>query len=351
MGKIEGVAHEQHHLVEPAALHPDATTAGQPVADRPLGLLGVDPVRPERQRAAGQLREQLLDAPVVAAVPHEDQAAIVEDHRRVPGDLDFEGLGLEGGIAREQPVVAVELDDQGTRPGRTDERGERLVLDHQRARVGEEVQRVGDQVVEVRGQDDVEPTIGAGHELGQHGVAERGRPPLAQRLDLPLPVVGRDEELVDQASVRGGRILRVVPGNRALQPPVVGPGRRVDLAQTGQPALADQGARGGDAGRDRAAGAQEEGEALLLVLVLEPEAPDELLDLHVPEPAVARRARGGGRRGAARPGDAIGTPGVPAHRGSILQCRPRAPSGRLSRGPAPAGRRRTGDTCGAPRSR
>ena len=140
----------------------------------------------------------------------------------MPADLLIERGRLEGGVPRREAVVAVQLHDQ--RPGsrRAEVPGERLVVDRQRTRVGVQVERVGHQVVEVRRQDDVEAPLAAGDELRQHGVA---RPR--------------------------------------------------------QPARRDELLRGRDAGRDGAARAEEECEALLLA-VLRAEAPHELVHLDPP---------------------------------------------------------------------
>jgi hypothetical protein len=63
------------------------------------------------------------------------------------------------------------------------------VLDDQGAGICEEIERVRDQVIEIRGQDDVESTAVHGDQLGQDGVAKIWIATFTELFDLSLTIL------------------------------------------------------------------------------------------------------------------------------------------------------------------
>lgn len=76
-------------------------------------------------------------------------------------------------------MVTVQLDDKWASPSWPNEAGQRLVVNHKRSDLGEEIKRVGDQVIKVCGQRNIEPAALKRYQLREASVPESGKPPVA----------------------------------------------------------------------------------------------------------------------------------------------------------------------------
>jgi hypothetical protein len=137
-----------------------------------------------------------------------------------------------------------------------------------------------------------------GHEAGEGDVAEAGEGAGAEAFDFALGLAGVEEEFFDDLAVVEGGVFGVVVGELFLDPggEVVAVGG-AEGAELGEPVVADEFGGGGDAGGDGAAGAEEEGVAVVGLFGELAEAAGEFDGGDGAQGDVVGRGRGGVWRG------------------------------------------------------
>src|SRR5439155_19941333 len=205
----------------------------------------------ERQSLGRQRFQHRPYADVIAAVPHEDQPAVVQQRPDLFLNLVFKRLRLFSRVLRRQPMVSVQLDHKGAGARGTNEAGQRLVLDDKGPSLREQIQSVSDQISKFRSDEYVEPPALESRQRGKARVTETWKPAVAQRLDLPLAFLSLQEELVHNVAVRRGGALRVIVREDLLRPGIqILAVWGAKVAETRQPVVPYQAGSIRNAGRD-----------------------------------------------------------------------------------------------------
>jgi hypothetical protein len=153
------------------------------------------------------------------------------------------------------------------------------MTDDEGAGAGEEEEGILDEVVEVGGEHDVEEAValaGLSHECGEGDVAEAGEGVGAEAFDFALHFLGVEKEAFDDAAVVKGGVSRIIIGELLADPRIeVLAFGSAEVAELGEPVVADELGSGGDAGGDGASGAQEKGIAVVGLFGEAAQAPRE----------------------------------------------------------------------------
>ena len=174
--------------------------------------------RPRGPNALTPVNDYLCNTLVVAAVAQHDQAAVVQQQLGLALHFFLEFGRLFDSILRGKVGVAMQLDDQRAPVRWPDEPCQRLVPDHQRAGLGEQVHGVGQQVVEIGRHDQVEADAGRCNQRCQDGVTKSRELAFAQALDFLLAIVFVGKAPLHHRPVDHAGVAGIVAGEFLLDP-------------------------------------------------------------------------------------------------------------------------------------